>query len=113
MGDYIVYGRTDYAGRLVDVNSSAYIRDIAEWTEIDHGVGVRYHHAQGNYLPKPITDERGIYRYKLVRGKPVERTTSEMDADYAELKSVPTQLDRIEAQILYTALITDTLIEGV
>ena len=95
MGDYIVYGRTDDEGRLVDVNSSAYIRDIAEWTEIDHGVGVRYHHAQGNYLPKPIIDERGIYRYKLALGKPVERTTSEMDADYVVTEPHPSTEERI------------------
>lgn len=30
--------------------------------------------------------------------------------DYSE--SIPTQLDRIEAQVLYTALMTNTLIEG-
>ena len=28
-----------------------------------------------------IMDERGVYRYKLVDGKPVERTQEEMDAD--------------------------------
>lgn len=25
-------------------------------------------HAQNNYLLKPLTDERGVYRYKLVDG---------------------------------------------
>lgn len=61
-----------------------------------------------------IMDERGVYRYKLVDGKPVERTQEEMDADYAA-RPLPgaTQLDRIEAQALYTALMTDTLIEEV
>ena len=98
MEDYIVYGRTDDAGRLVAVNSSAYIRDIDEWTELDHGVGIRYHHAQGNYFPQPIMDDRGIYRYKLVDGKPVERTQEEMDVDYANLPAqAMTQEERITA----------------
>lgn len=61
-----------------------------------------------------IMDERGVYRYKLVDGKPVERTQEEMDADYAARPAPEaTQLDRIEAQALYTALMTDTLIEEV
>lgn len=56
-------------------------------------------------------DRRGIYRYKLVDGKPIERTQEEIDADYVETESIPTQLDRIEAQVTYTAMITDTLLE--
>ena len=39
-------------------------------------------------------------------------TQEELDRTEAE-RNKPTQLDRIEAQALYTALITDTLIEGV
>lgn len=36
------------------------------------------------------------------------------EADFAGVKEgEPTQLDRIEAQIMFTALMTDTLIEGV
>ena len=107
----IVYVKLDDANRIITVNSSAFLPDIVGWTEIDRGYTQRYHHAQGNYFPQPIMDERGIYRYKLVDGKPIERTQEEMDADYAEPEVMPTQLDRIEAQALYTALMTDTLIE--
>lgn len=46
-------------------------------------------------------------------GQPVERTQEEMDADYVGPEETPSQLDRIEAQALYTALMTDTLIEEV
>lgn len=81
---YIVYVKTDDANRITAVNSSAFLRDVMGWTEIDRGYGDKYHHAQGNYFPMPIMDERGIYRYKLVDGKPVERTQEEMDADYIE-----------------------------
>ena len=110
---YIVYVKPNDSGYITAVDSSAFLADTAGWTEIDSGYGDKYHHAQGNYFQKPIMDDRGIYRYKLVDGKPVERTQEEMDADYTPTGVVPTQLDRIEAQALYTALITDTLIEGV
>ena len=114
MKPYIVYVKTDDKNRIIAVNSSAFLRGTVGWIEIDSGYGDKHHHAQGNYFPQPIIDERGIYRYKLVDGKPVERTQEEMDADYAA-RPAPgaTQLDRIEAQALYTALMTDTLIEEV
>ena len=113
MRPYIVYVKVDESNRVTSINSSAFLADVTGWTEIDSGYGDKYHHAQGNYFDKPLYDERGICRYKLVDGKPVERTAKEMDADYMPPKSVPTQLDRIEAQALYTALMTDTLIEEV
>ena len=36
-----------------------------------------------------------------------------MAADILPQKQTPTQLDRIEAQTLYTALMTDTILEEV
>ena len=110
---YIVYIKQNDSGYITDVNSSTFLADTTGWTEIDSGYGDKYHHAQGNYFPQSIMDERGIYRYKLVNGRPVERTQEEMDADYVEPETAPTQLDRIEAQALYTALMTNTLIEEV
>lgn len=110
---YDVYVKPDEAGRITAINSSAFLSDTDGWVKIDHGVSDKFHHAQGNYFPQPIMDERGIYRYKLVDGKVAERTQEEMDADYTPPEVVPTQLDRIEAQALYTALMTDTLIEEV
>ena len=113
MKPYIVYVKTNDSGHITDVNSSAFQPCTTGCTKIDSGYGDKYHHAQGNYFPQPIVDDRGIYRYKLVDGKPVERTQEEMDADNAPPEAVPTQLDRIEAQALYTALMTNTLIEEV
>lgn len=110
---YDVYVKPDEAGRITAVNSSAFLTDTDGWVKIDHGGGDKFHHAQGNYFPKPIMDERGIYRYKLVDGEAVERTQEEMDADYTPPEVAPTQLDRIEAQALYTALMTDTILEEV
>ena len=77
-----VYVRTDDAGRITDINSDEFIADFAGWSLIDEGKGLRYHHAQGNYLDGPLMDGRGVYRYRLVDGEVVERTQEEMDADY-------------------------------
>ena len=92
---YIVYIKTDEENRITAVNSSACLLDTDGWMEIDRGDTQRYHHAQGNYFNKPIMDDRGICRYKLVDGKPVERTQEEMDADYVPPEVKPTDEERI------------------
>ena len=79
---YDVYVKPDESGRITAINSSAFLADTDGWVKIDHGEGDAFHHAQGNYFPLPVMDERGIYRYKLEDGKPIERTAEEMDADY-------------------------------
>ena len=79
---YDVYVKPDESGRITAINSSAFLGDTDGWVKIDHGEGDAFHHAQGNYFPLPIMDERGIYRYKLMDGKPIERMDEEMDADY-------------------------------
>lgn len=99
---YHVYVRTDEQSRITAVNSSAFVS--ADWgRSIDQGYGDQYHHAQGNYFPQPIYTEDGIPRYKLVDGKPVERTEEEIEADRAALpEPEPTteeRLDNIESAI--------------
>lgn len=89
MNPYIVYVMLDERNLIADVNSSAFLTDTTGWTEIDSGYGDKYNHAQGNYFPKPLYDDRGIKRYKLEDSKPVERTQEEMDADYAALPPPP------------------------
>ena len=95
MQPYIVYVRADDAGCITAINSSAFIADVTGWVQIDSGHGDRYHHAQGNYFDKPLCDERGICHYKLVNGRPVERTQEEMDADYVPPEVKPTDTERI------------------
>ena len=41
-------------------------------------------------------DERGVYRYKLADGKPIERTQEEMDADYTPPEQRPTTEQRVD-----------------
>ena len=96
MDEYVVYVKPDGQNRITAVNSSAFLQGTQGWTPIDSGYGDRYHHAQGNYFPKPVIDERGIYRYKLVGSLPVERTAEEMDGDYVEIDT-PTADQRITA----------------
>ena len=68
--------QTDEAGHVTAINSDAFVSGEG-WTQIDEGEGDRYRHAQNNYLLKPLTDERGVYRYKLVDGLVAQRTQAE------------------------------------
>lgn len=95
MRPYVVYVKVDESNRVTSINSSAFLADVTGWTEIDSGYGDKHHHAQGNYFPQPIMDERGICRYKLVNGRTVERTQEEMDADYVPPEVNPTDTERI------------------
>lgn len=97
---YKVLVRADAAGRVVAINSSAFVTDTDGWVEIDSGWGDQYHHAQGNYLPGPLTDERGLYRYKLADGAVAERTAEEMDADWVEPEPAADPMAMFEAAYL-------------
>ena len=56
---------------------------------------------------------QGIPRYKYESGACVLRSEAEIAADRdALLKPQPSQLDRVEAQATYTAMMTDTMMEG-
>lgn len=104
---YSVYVKTNKDGYITAVNSSAFLKDTDGWTKIDEGGTDRFYHAQGNYLPESILTEGGVFRYKLengaVRRIPDEPQKAETDT--------PSQLDRIEAQVAYTAMMTGTLLE--
>ena len=89
---YKVYIQTDGENRVTAINSSAFVGG-AGWAQIDEGYTDKYHHAQGNYLDKPLMDERGVYRYKLVQlldsYTVSERTQAEMDTDFDALPAPP------------------------
>ena len=83
---------------IIAINSDAFLPDPSEWTQIDEGEGDRYHHAQGNYLPKPLMTMQGIPQYKLVNGEVQERTAEEIQADIDAIPPPPpTAEDRIRA----------------
>ena len=100
MDEYLVYIRVDDAGRVVNINSSAFLQSPAGWLQIDSGHGDRFHHAQGNYLPGPLMDEHGVYRYKLADGAVVERTAEDMDADWVEPEPAADPMAVFEAAYL-------------
>ena len=96
---YIVYIRIDDTNRVTEVNSSAFISDCSGWIEIDCGDGDRYHHAQGNYLPMPLTDENGCYRYKYENGAVCERSAAELAADLPVPEAAPPSNAELAAAI--------------
>lgn len=91
--------QTDDAGRVTAINSDAFVSGDG-WTAIDEGEGDRYRHAQNNYLLKPLTDERGVYRYKLVDGLVAQRTQAEMDADFDALPAPEPTAEEKERKLL-------------
>lgn len=93
-----VYIKTDSESRIIAVDSSNFLPDTTSWIQIDAGEGDKYTHAQSNYFPLPLTTENGVYQYKLVDGKPVERTAEEMAEDErSEPNNTPTAEERLEA----------------
>ena len=89
-----VYVKTDDKNRVTAISSEIFISDTTGWTEIDRGDGDRYVHAQGNYFPKPLMDENGVYRYKYTDGIVSERTAEEMAGDiHAHVPAPPTNAE--------------------
>lgn len=63
----------------------------------------------GVYDGKPIVDKLpngNLYEYRYVDGEFVHEPLPKVEEE-----SKPTQLDIIEAQVTYTAMMTDTLLE--
>lgn len=123
--DYHVLIATDDENRITAVNSDAFVTDGTGWLDIDQGTGDQYHHAQGNYFPLPIMDERGICRYAYVpdaaEGEPKwrERTQAEMDADYTPPAAAPDpvavlgeRMDTVEAATDELVLLMADMIGG-
>lgn len=103
---YSVFVKTDGQGRITAINSSAFLADAEGWCLIDTGEGDPYRHAQGNYLPTSVRDERGICRYRLTENRIVSRTAEEMEADLPETSpdatidtDTDTRLAALEQQI--------------
>lgn len=99
-------------GYITSINSDIFLseEEIDTMTEIDKGQGDKYAHAQSQYLEKGLVDEHGRYNYKFVDGKAIEVTEVEKPT-IKEPEQQATAQDKIEAQVMYTALMTDTLLE--
>lgn len=88
------------------------IDDVSQWTYVDEGYGDRYNLCQSHYFDGGLYTEDSICRYKYEDGACALRSDEEVAADRAsQPEPGPTQLDRVEAQSTYTAMMTDTLLE--
>lgn len=98
-------------GYITSINSDIFLsqEEIQTMTEIDRGQGDRYAHAQSQYLEKELVDEKGRYNYKFVEGKVIE-VAEEDKPKVVDPEQQATAQDKIEAQVMYTALMTDTLL---
>lgn len=99
-------------GYITSINSEIFLsqEEIQTMTEIDRGQGDKYAHAQSQYLEKGLVDEHGRYNYRFLEGKVVEVAEGEKPT-IKEPEQQATAQDKIEAQVMYTAMMTDTLLE--
>lgn len=86
METYIVYVKTDALDRVIEINSSDFIKDATGWIKIDEGSGDKFQYAQGNYLACSLYTNTtpSVPRYKLVDGAPVLRSEKEIENDRLE-----------------------------
>lgn len=108
---YKVYVKTNSDGIITAINSSAFLTDTTGWIEIDEGSGDRYHHAQGNYLDKPLIDENGIYNYLLIDGKPVLRSNEDKQPELDKLNA-QAEIEQLKAKLSATDYIAVKIAEG-
>lgn len=107
-----VYIKLDSQNRIIQCEggyTESSIDKIEEWIKIDEGYGDKYNLCQTYYFEKGLYTDEGLCRYKYINNEIIERTANELAAE--TIAPEPTQLDRIEAQVMYTALMTDSLIE--
>ena len=109
---YTVYVKLDENGIITAINSSAFLSDTTNWTEIDAGEGDKYHHAQNHYLSDGLTDENGIFNYKLANGKPMLRTAEEKASELERIAAVQ-EIAELKAKLTATDYIAAKIAEGV
>ena len=100
---YKVFVKTDINGCIIYINSSAFVYADEDSIEIDEGTELNFKHAQTQYFEKPIYMEDGYPQYKLVEGKPVERSEEELDQDRlpaAKTKKIQKSKADLEAYLL-------------
>ena len=95
-----VYIRIDARGNVVEINSNRFLTDTSTWLQIDAGYGDRYTHAQGNYLPGPISTDEGIPRYHWDGDTVAERAPEEIAADLATIPPPPvSETEKLRQQL--------------
>lgn len=102
----IVFIKTNEYNNILEINSSVFLKNTDGWISIDEGIGDKYTHAQRGYFDKPIYNNDGIQRYKLIDAKPVEQKSEEIEMDRPETtspspttKQLATEIAAIKEQI--------------
>lgn len=109
-----VYIQIDAENRITRIDGGYTTpSDLTGWILIDEGYGDKYNLCQTHYLEKGLMTFDGIYQYKYVSNDVVERSAQEIEDDREARPIVPTQMDLLEAQVMWTAVCTDTLLEEV
>lgn len=67
-----VYIEINENNEIIKVFSSEFEEPKESSIFIDSGFGVKYRHAQNNYLNKPLLNEKAQYNYKYIDNKVVE-----------------------------------------
>lgn len=109
---YKVYVKLNEDKCITLIDSEIFLtnEEMQSMTNIDEGEGDKYAHAQSQYLENGLIDKYGRYNYKFVEGKIVEISEDEK-SEIVQPEQQATAQDKIEAQVMYTALMTDTLLE--
>lgn len=109
---YKVYVKLNEDKQVTSINSEIFLsnEEMQVMTNIDEGEGDKFVHSQSQYLEKGLIDKYGRYNYKFVEGKVVEVAEEDKPKIDVSEQQATTQ-DKIEAQVMYTALMTDTLLE--
>lgn len=109
-----VYINKDLENNITSINSEIFLseEEMSTMTEIDKGQGDKYAHAQGLYLENGLIDKYGRYNYKFVEGKVVEIAEAEKPT-IEEPKAVPTEQDKINAQLMLQIAQIKAQINGV
>ena len=109
-----VYIKVDEHGRITRCEGEYTLpSDLDGWTLIEEGAPCdRLNLAQSHYFDGGLYTQDGLPRYKYENNTVILRTEAELSTDRANIpEPAPTQLDKIEAQVTYTAMVTDTLLE--
>lgn len=115
MEDMNVYNKhyitVDEQGRIVDGFSDAFRQPAELDICINEQGGYQFRLFPGGEENPFLFEEHGVPLYKY-DGAVAERSAEEIEADIAALPEPgPTWNDQIDAQVTYTAMMTDTLLE--
>ena len=94
-----VYVKLNENNVITQINSSIFLKDTTDYICIDEGMGDKYAHAQGNYLPKGLTDDKGRYNYKYDK-KLVLLTDEEKEVLFPKPTPQPIEQEIINAQLM-------------